>query len=182
MSGVEILAALGAGSATTAAYTSVVAALPSLATVGTVASLGGAAMGVMGAQSTAKASARDAQFQADQAMREGKRAEAEAQQSSLEQIRRGKIARSNALAQAGASGFETTSKDFEDIFADIEAETEFRSMSDLYAGSERARTLYTQAGISRQQGREALSQGATNSFGVLAKTGTSLFDKYADKR
>jgi hypothetical protein len=55
-------------------------------------------------------------------------------------------------------------------------------MSDLYAGSERARTLYTQAGISRQQGRDALSQGGTNSFTALAKTGTSLFDKYADKR
>ena len=111
---------------------------------------------------------------------------AAAQRTEIEQRRRGRIVRSNALAAMGASGagFDT------DILADIDTEAELRALTARYEGEESAQSLeydalLTRAGAegTRAAGRAARSAGEQQAFLTLAGgagQAASLYAKYGE--
>jgi hypothetical protein len=95
-----------------------------------------------------------AEFQARQMQTRAGQERAVSQMQAVEERRRARLARSKALAIAGASGGGTGGT-VNDILSDLTAEGELNAQAALYEGEEAARGLEMQAAGTRAEGKYA---------------------------
>ncbi len=148
------------------------------ATIGivlTVASTGLQAVSTLQAGKAEQQAGRDRQaaleHQAAQARQNAGQERAAAQRGAIEQRRQGRFLSSRALARSAASGAGAGDPTVENILGDIGAEGEFRALTELFVGEERARSLEHQADIKVFEGDQErragdIARGASR-FGAL---------------
>lgn len=100
-----------------------------------------------------KAQQKAADHPADQARQAAGQERAAAQREAIEQRRQGGFIASRAQAVGAASG--AGGAGLENILGDIGAEGEFRALSSMFMGEERARGLEMQADVKEFEGKEA---------------------------
>ncbi len=98
-------------------------------------------------QEAALARSKALEHQAAQGRQQAGQERATAQRSASEQRRQGRLLASRALARAAASGAGAGDPTVENIIGDIGAEGEFRALSEMFIGEERALGLETQADL-----------------------------------
>lgn len=136
---------------------------------------------------------RAADLEAQQLEVAGGQAQAAAQRQAHEELRKGRLLQSRALAVAAASGGGASDPTVLDIIGDIAAEGEYRSELALYEGADRAHAFNVKGEASRAEGRARRNAGyvqaassVANYYGkqevgkskTLMASGTSMFDKY----
>lgn len=103
---------------------------------------------------------------------------AKAQRAAETQRKQAALVSSRARAVAGASGGGSSDPTLVDIISDIGSEGEYRAMTAMYEGEDRARGIVSQgradAYSAKQQGMQGLMKGMTS----VLSSGASLFEKY----
>ncbi len=129
-------------------------------------------------QEAALARQASLEHQAEQARQNAGQERAVAQRESKEERRQAQLVESRALAVAAASGAGAADPTVENILGGIGAEGEFRALSELFIGEERARNLEFQADIKvfegiqeRRAGDIARRLSRTAALGKLASGG-----------
>jgi hypothetical protein len=126
-----------------------------------VAAVGTLAAGAASAQQAryeGQAQQQVANFQAKQMQQRAGQERAVSQMQAVEERRKARLARSRAIAVAGASGGGTGGT-VQDILSDLSAEGELNAQTALYEGEETARGLETQARATRAEGKYASAAG-----------------------
>lgn len=98
-------------------------------------------------QAAGRARQQALEHQAAQARQIAGQERAASQRAAFEKRREGRLLSSRALARAAASGAGAGDPTVENILGDIGAEGEFRALTELFLGEERARNLETQAAL-----------------------------------
>ena len=189
MSGIELFAGVTLGDALFAAST----------LVGTV----GQIQQGQAAKAAGQAQAQSAQYQAALQEKSAKSIEqqaseerASAQRASIEQRRQGKLASSRAQTVAAASGAGALDPTIVNIMGDLDTETEYRALTAMYEGEERARGLETEAGlrragaagtryggeVARVSGNAAARRSYYGAAGTLLEGGGRLYDRYSSRK
>lgn len=163
--------------------------LATIAAVSGVAGLGMSVMGSMQAASAAKAQGEAQKnaldYQAQQARINAGQERAAAQRRAIAQRRKTDIVQSNLQARAAASGGGALDPSVIDISGDIAQEGEYRALSALYEGEERARGLETMANLRQFEGDAAMAAGRNvagiyrgRAIGTALSGSMDLFSKY----
>ena len=142
-----------------------------------ILSVAGTAMSVIGKVQQANAQAKAANYQAAQAEQAASQQRAASQRAAGEQLRQARIAQSNALAAAGASGAGVGVTEGK-IISDIAGEGQYRAMTSLFDGDQQARNYENQAAALRYEGRTARQSGYMDAIGSGIVGGNSLYTKY----
>ena len=124
-------------------------------------------------QAAARARQQSLEHQAAQARQSAGQERAAAQRGAIEQRRKGRLLSSRALALAAASGAWAGDPTVENILADIGAEGEFRALTELFVGEERARNLEMQADLKIFEG-DIPVRGALRDAAGLIENGHPL--------
>lgn len=155
--------------------------MAALALIGTLASsvapalmAGGTILGTVGAMQQGKAAQAAADHTALQLEAQGKTERAVAQREGLEQRKQANLISSRARAVGAASG---GGLDLE-AMGDIEEEGEYRTLTAIWEGEERAKGRQAQASAARVSGQNARKAGNIRAFGTTLSGGASLLDKY----
>ena len=136
--------------------------------IGTVLSVGGNI-------SAGNAQDKAATFQASQLEQQAGQERAAAQRRAIEDRRQAQLAQSRLLALSGGSSTDAT---IVGLSADIAEEGEYRALSSLYEGEERARGDEMRAKALRYEGKQAKKASKIKAVSSLLSGGSSLFDKY----
>ncbi len=128
-----------------------------------VAKASGAAAGIIGGLMDKAA----ADHTAAQLLDNAGAANAAGQRASIEQRRQKRLIQSRAQAVSAAGGGDTTDISTQDALADIEREGEFRALTALFEGRERAAGLRNQAKATKFQGKQSLIQGGLTAVASL---------------
>lgn len=166
-----ITAATSAAGATAAAGTFASAAM----TAGTILSAVGQIGGAIGAKNAAN-------FEAKQMVAQAGTERATSQRAAAEERRQKNLNQSRAQAVAAASGGGASDPTVVDIQGDLEVEGEYRALSQLYEGEERARGLIGAASAKKVEGRQALTGGLIGAAGTILSGADSLYGKYGTKK
>ncbi len=110
-------------------------------------------------QEAARARQQALEHQAAQARQNAGQERAAAQRAAIEQRRQGRFLESRALARSAASGAGAGDPTVENILGEIGAEGEFRALSELFIGEERALNLETQADLKVFEGNQERRAG-----------------------
>lgn len=94
---------------------------------------------------------------------------ASSQRSAAEQKREARLVQSRALALAASSGAGASDPTIVNMMADIEGEGEYRALTELYVGEERARGDEAAAKARRREGKVARNLG-------YLKAASTIFD------
>jgi hypothetical protein len=137
--------------------------------------IAGTVLGVMGAAKQGKDDKAAADFQAAQLDQSAGQSRASGQREALEQKRQARLANSRlrALAQGGG-GDPTIVK----LSQDIAGEGEFRALTALYEGEERARGMEMSATGARKSGKSAQQVGYVRGFSTVLDRAPGLYEKY----
>jgi hypothetical protein len=173
MAELALAASAFAGSAGTAA-----AAGSTFATLATAAQIGGTILSGIGAiQSLRGGNAQASAINASAVQAAGQE-RARAQRVAAEQRRQATLVSSRARAVAGASGGGVTDPTVTNITAELAGEGEYRALSALYEGNDRANGIIDQgradAYSAKSEGRSGFMKGMTS----VLSSGSSLFDKF----
>lgn len=103
---------------------------------------------------------------------------AASQRVAAEERRKGRLAQSRALALAAASGGGASDPTVTNILSGIEGESEYNALSAMYEGEERARTLETNASITKKYGKDTKSAYQLQAASTVLKGGGSLMGRY----
>lgn len=144
----------------------------------------GVAGSLMNAQSTIAAgnTTREAAYADAAAMeRQAGRVRAQGQRAAIEDKRQGRLVQSRIQALAAASGAGAQDPTVVKLQGDIEGESEYRALSDLYTGDTQADTLVEDARNTRRYGRNVAKAYNTAAMGTILSTGATLWDKYGPK-
>lgn len=125
---------------------------------------------------------REAGFEADQMLQNAGQERASSQRAATEERRQKRLVESRAQAVAAASGGGASDPTVVDIMGDLETQGEYKALTALWDGEERARGLEGAASAKKAQGSMALTQGLIGAAGTFLQGGESLFDKYATKK
>lgn len=117
----------------------------------------------------------DAQFTASQLEQRAGQTRAAGQREAAEQRRQTRLAQSRLQALAGGGGSDPT---VVNLAADIAGEGELRALTSLYGAEERATGDETQAGATRQMGKNARKAGYINAVSSVLSGGSSMYEKY----
>lgn len=158
-------AAAGTAAATTAAASGWATALMAAGTV----------LSAVSSVQQGKAAETQAKYEAAQMERNAISEGASAQRAAIEQRRSARLAQSRVQALAGGSGMDAG---VVDIMEDLEGEGEYRAMTALYEGKNRAAGLGSQAAATRYSGKQAKTAGMIRGAGSLLSSGSSLYEKY----
>jgi hypothetical protein len=163
--------------------------LATIAAVSAVAGLGMSVMGGMQAANAAKAQGRAQQQASDYAAKQAEvqagQERAAAQRRAIAQRRQTARVQSSLQARAAASGAGALDPSIIDLTGDIAQEGEYRALTALYEGEERARGLENRATLSTYEGAAARAAGnarassiTTSTIGTALSSASSLFMKY----
>lgn len=133
-------------------------------------------------QQAANARAQGLEHQAAQGRQAAGQERATAQRAAIEQRRQGRFLASRSLAVAAASGAGAGDPTVENILGGIGAEGEFRALSELFIGEERALGLETQADLrifeseqERRAGKAARRASRGTAFAQILGGGATAF-------
>lgn len=164
------------------------AALPYVSAAGTILQTAQMFTAGKNARAAGEAQQRMAEHEAKQLEVKAGQERAFSQRRMLDQRRKTDLAQSRLLALSAAGGGGALDPGILDLAEDIEAEGEFRALTALAEGEERARGLTSGAGarrtegeVSRQVGRSRQSGYTLGAAGTLLEGATrsySLYDKY----
>lgn len=127
-----------------------------------------------------KAQAANSEMVAIQRESDAKQAELESQTQAYNERRRAKLVRSRALAVAGASGAGVSDPGINTILDDIDAEGEYRALSDLSSGEYLATGLRAGAGAARREGTAYRNAGYTRAASTALSGAVSWNEKYGE--
>lgn len=140
------------------------------------------------AETAGQATQMAANYEAEQLEVQAGQERATAQRNMIEQRRRERIVQSNLQAAAAASGAGATDPTVARLSSDIAVEGQYRALSELFSGEERARGLEGQASARRYEGQVGYQAGkaraASTRTGALATIasgvgqGATLYGKY----
>lgn len=167
-------------------------ATSTLATIAAVSGVAGLGLGVMGqmqagqaAKAQGKAQQQATDYQAQQAVVQAGQERAAAQRRAIAQRRATDRVQSNLQARAAASGGGALDPSVIDISGDIAQEGEYRALSALYEGEDRARGLENSASLRRYEGSASRAAGntaadiyGTRALGTALSGASTLFAKY----
>lgn len=128
-----------------------------------------------------KAAEAQANLIAAQREKAANQATIEAQAEAANERKRAKLVRSRALAIAGASGTDPSSKGVSDILTDIDVEGEMNALTSLYSGDYLAQGLRSGADSIRREGRARKSAGYTSAATTALSGATGWYDKYGEE-
>ena len=128
-------------------------------TLGDALFLGGTILSTVGNSSAGKAQQRADNFQAGQMEQQAGQERAASQRAGAEQRRRARLAESRVRALSAASGGGASDPTVTSITGDIAAEGEYRALTALYEGEERARGMEMGAVAKRYEGTTARQAG-----------------------
>lgn len=137
--------------------------------------LASAVLSVVGQLQGGKQAQADADYQAAQLEQNAGQQRAAAQREAAEQRRQARLATSRAQAVAGGGGGDPS---VVRTIADISGEGEYRALTSIYEGEERARGMEDSAKAKRAMGKQS---GIASMFGVASTIfdkGPSLYEKY----
>ena len=134
----------------------------------------------VGKQQQGAAADTAAGYQAQQLDQRAGQARASAQRAAIEQRRHAALAGSQLQARAGGGGLDPT---VVDLASGIAGEGEYRALTALYEGEERARGDEMAAAAKRYEGKQARRAGNIGAVTSLfssagSPAGQSLFEKY----
>lgn len=147
------------------------AAVPYISAAGTILS-------TVGTISAGRAEDKAAKFQAAQMQQQAGQERAAGQREAIDERRKARLAESRALAVSAASGAGASDPTVLDIMGDLESEGEYRALTALYNGEERARGLESGAAAKRFEGATAKRAGYMKGGATILGGGYSLLDKY----
>lgn len=122
-----------------------------------------------------------ANTEADQLENLAGQEQAGAQRAAHQERHEATLVQSRARAVAAASGGGVTDPTVQDIMADIGTEGEYRALTQLYSGDERALELKAQALATRKSGKAAQQAGFLTAASSLALGGSTLYAKYGGR-
>lgn len=137
--------------------------------------IAGTVLGVMGAMKQGKADKGAAEFQAAQYEQQAGQARASGQRSAEEERRKARLVNSTLRARAGGGGSDPT---IARLAQDIAGEGEYRALTAMYEGEERARGMETSAMAARKGGANAQQAGYFRGFATVLDRAPSLYEKY----
>lgn len=150
-------------------------------TIGTVLSVGGALASAGGSIYAGQANEQYAKDQARALKQKGDQEYAIAQRKAMETRQQKRAALGRTLAVAAASGG-GTGDTVSDIMTGIETRGEYNALTDLYNGSVARNDLYTDAAITRQQGKDARKAGYLEAGTTLLGAGGTIYSDYARRK
>lgn len=141
----------------------------------------GTVISAVGSMQQGRAQQQAANYEASQLEQNAQQERAASQRQAMEQRRQGRLAQSRGLALAAASGAGASDPGVLDIMGDIDAEGEYRALTALYEGEERARGRQTQANLRRYEGKAAKRAGNMQAMStVLSSGGKTLYDRFGE--
>lgn len=140
-----------------------------------IASIASTAVSVASSVEAGKSADRRAQFEAEQLEDNAKASNAMAQREAIEERRRVRLAQSRVQALAGGSGLDAG---IVDLDSDLEEEGEYRAMTALYDGGQRATSYSNQASATRYEGKQAKRAAAMKAAGTALSSASSMYSKY----
>jgi len=167
-------------------------ATSTMAAIAMASAIAGTAMSVAGnvqagkaAAAQGKAQQQAADYMAQQANVQAGQERSAAQRRAIAQRRQTERVQSNLQARAAASGAGALDPGTIDLTGDIAQEGEYRALTALYEGEDRARGLQTQAALRSYEGNAAAlagknAQGIYNmqAVGSALSGASTLFSKY----
>lgn len=139
---------------------------------------GSTILSAVGSAQQGRAQQRAANYQAAQYEQQAGQERASAQRAAIEEHRKATLAQSRALAVSAASGAGASDPTVMNIMGDLGSEGEYRALSALYEGEERARGLQMGAQAKRYEGATAKQAGNMRAASTILSGGMSLYDKY----
>lgn len=103
---------------------------------------------------------------------------ASSQREAMEERRKARLLQSRGLAVAAASGGGASDPGVVNLLADIEGEGEYRSLTALYEGNERAAGLESEAKARRKEARNTKISGYIDAASTLIGAGSSMAKRY----
>lgn len=135
-------------------------------------------MSVLGQAQAGSQAKRAADSEAQQMRYMAGQARASSQRAAREEKRQARLLESRAQAVAAASGGGATDPTVVKTIADIATEGEYRALSALWEGNERAIGLEKQAKATQAEGRVRRNLGLLGAGSTLLTGGVDWFDKY----
>jgi hypothetical protein len=155
---------------------------------GTVLSAGAQMQSASAAKAQGKANQTAAYYEAQQLDAKAGQERATSQRNAMESRRQERIVQSNLQAAAAASGGGAVDPTIGRLASGIAIEGQYRALSDLYSGEDRARGLEDQASARRYEGDVGYMAGKaraaserTAAIGTIFSgvgTGATLYSKY----
>jgi len=146
--------------------------------MGATALLAGTAVGTYGKVSAGYAQKAGLDASANELTQEAGQSVASGIQGAIEDRRRATYVASSARARTAASGMTTTGISAETNIGNIRGEGEYRALTSLYQGYDRASELNFRAGQMRTEGQNAVTGGWLAGASTVLSGGTSFYDKY----
>lgn len=143
-----------------------------------ILAVGGAGLKAAGSIIGANAQAKDLRFQADQLDAQAGMERASSQRQAIDERRQATLAESRGLALAAASGGGADDPTVVNAIAGIHGEGEYRALTAMYNGEERARSDEAQAAAKRSGAKSVKTAGVLDAMGTILSAGTSLYDRY----
>jgi hypothetical protein len=174
------------GAASSAAGLAAAATAPTIATVGTgisaATALQGAGLGLtlLSAHQASRYSSAMGKAQSKAFKAEANAEKVRGQHAAVEERRQARFAQSRALAVAAASGAGASDPTVMNTIGDLEAEGEYRALTSLFNGEQRARSQTMQANIARSEGRAGSVSALMQGGATLLNNGmvTDWLEKY----
>lgn len=139
---------------------------------------GASLLSAKGSMDASQAEAANADYIAAQEEQSAGQQRAAAQRVASEERRQARKVASRALAVAGASGADASDPTVMNTIADIAGEGEYRALTALYRGEDRARTLETDASLKRMTGSSVAKAGRYEAGSSLLQGGSTLLARY----
>lgn len=146
--------------------------------MGATAMLAGTALGAYGKISGGYAQRTALDKSAAQLDQEAGQSVAAGIQGAIQDRRRATYVASNARAATAAGGFTTTGTSAIANVGQIRGEGEYRALTSLYQGYDRAKELSDRASGMRIEGSNAIKSGWLSGMSTVLSGGTSFYDKY----
>lgn len=121
---------------------------------------------------------RAARSVADQLNAQANTESATAQRAAAEERRMARLANSRLQAVAQGGG---TDAGVVNLAGDIAAEGEYRALTSLYEGEERAASLRHSANVKRYEGKQAKYAGVLDAATTVLGNSKTMFDRYGPK-
>jgi hypothetical protein len=174
------------GAASSAAGLAAAATAPTIGTVSTGISAAtalqaaGLATTLLSTGVAARNSSAMGKAQARAYNAEAKAEKVRGQYAAVEERRLARYAQSRALAVAGASGAGASDPTVMNTIGDLEAEGEYRALTSLFNGEQRARSQTMQANIARSEGKAGSVMSLMRGGATLLNNGmvTDWLEKY----
>ena len=143
-----------------------------------IASVIGTVVSTVGALNEGKAAMQSARSANSQLEARAKEERAVAQRKSLEQQRRGRLLQSEGQAKVAAGGGTLDDVGVQDVMSEIGAESDYRSMLEIYEGEQRARGSEYQGQVALAEGKAAKSASRTKALGNVFSGASSFYSNY----